>query len=71
MPAVEPNPPLPNSQRDKQPARKGSINRLRLFYTNEGRSNFLYDSIQEGHNTWHYVLAVLIYYKSLGNIFYK
>ena len=27
------------------------------FYTNEGRSNFLYDSIQEGHNTWHYVLA--------------
>jgi hypothetical protein len=27
------------------------------FYTNEGRSNFLYDPIQEGHNTWHYVLA--------------
>ena len=56
MPAVEPNPPLPNSQRDKQPAREGSINYM-PFYTNEGRSNFLYDPIQEGHNTWHYVLA--------------
>jgi hypothetical protein len=41
------------------------------FYTNEGRSNFLYDPIQEGHNNWHYVLAVLISYKSLGVIFYK